>query len=142
MVYAKKHEGSFGMLESGWKSVGHRERWKIVQDCIWWTIWLERNQRFFEKNSCSMENMKLNCLALFYFWCKHGYPHEDEDIPNILEFLMSSKENNTFVFLIASITRISPEYSFVYNTSYLFSKKLPGCSRIGPLSQGVLFQYT
>ncbi|KAG5606609.1 hypothetical protein H5410_028101 [Solanum commersonii] len=25
----RKHKGSFGMLESGWKS-GHRERWKIV----------------------------------------------------------------------------------------------------------------
>jgi len=24
------------------------ERWKIVQSCIWWTIWLERNQRCFE----------------------------------------------------------------------------------------------
>ncbi|WMV13359.1 hypothetical protein MTR67_006744 [Solanum verrucosum] len=69
---------------------GHRERWKTVPAYIWWTIWLERNQRCFESKSCSMEKMKLNCLALFYFGCKHEYPHEDEDIPSILEFLMSS----------------------------------------------------
>jgi len=69
---------------------GHRERWKIVPACIWWTIWLERNQRCFENKSCSMEKMKLKCLALFYFWCKHEYPHEDEDIPSMLESLRSS----------------------------------------------------
>ncbi|WMV50548.1 hypothetical protein MTR67_043933 [Solanum verrucosum] len=62
---------------------GHRERWKIVPACIWWTIWLERNQRCFENKSCSMEKMKLKCLALFYFWCKHEYPHEDEDITSM-----------------------------------------------------------
>ncbi|WMV13212.1 hypothetical protein MTR67_006597 [Solanum verrucosum] len=62
---------------------GHRERWKIVPACIWWTIWLERNQRCFEDKSCSMEKMKLKCLALFYFWCKHEYPHEDEDITSL-----------------------------------------------------------
>ncbi|WMV10804.1 hypothetical protein MTR67_004189 [Solanum verrucosum] len=69
---------------------GHRERWKIVPACIWWTIWLERNQRCFENKSCSMEKMKLKCLALFYFWCKHEYPHEDEDITSMLESLRSS----------------------------------------------------
>ncbi|WMV47091.1 hypothetical protein MTR67_040476 [Solanum verrucosum] len=69
---------------------GHRKRWKIVPACIWWTIWLERNQRCFENKSCSMVKMKLKCLALFYFWCKHEYPHEDEDIPSMLESLMSS----------------------------------------------------
>lgn len=31
--------------------------------------------------------------------------------------------SNTFVFLIVSITGICPEYSCVYNTTYLFSKK-------------------
>ncbi|KAG5606996.1 hypothetical protein H5410_028488, partial [Solanum commersonii] len=67
---------------------GHRERWKIVPACIWWTIWLERNQRCFENKSCSMEKMKLKCLALFYFWCKHEYPHEDEDITNIFNLVL------------------------------------------------------
>ncbi|WMV40242.1 hypothetical protein MTR67_033627 [Solanum verrucosum] len=66
---------------------GHRERWKIVPACIWWSIWMERNQRCFKNKSCSMQNLKLNCMALFFFWCKHEYPQDAEDIPSILEFL-------------------------------------------------------
>ncbi|WMV55620.1 hypothetical protein MTR67_049005 [Solanum verrucosum] len=66
---------------------GHRERWKIVLACIWWSIWMERNPRCFKNKSCSMQNLKLNCLVLFFFWCKHEYPQDAEDIPSILEFL-------------------------------------------------------
>ncbi|WMV58899.1 hypothetical protein MTR67_052284 [Solanum verrucosum] len=66
---------------------GHRERWKIVPACIWWSIWMERNQRCFKNKSCSMQNLKLNCIVLFFFWCKHEYPQDAEDIPSILEFL-------------------------------------------------------
>ncbi|KAG5630428.1 hypothetical protein H5410_002145 [Solanum commersonii] len=66
---------------------GHRERWKIVPACIWWSIWMERNQRCFKNKSCSIQNLKLNCLVLFFFWCKHEYPQDAEDTPSILEFL-------------------------------------------------------
>ncbi|WMV30226.1 hypothetical protein MTR67_023611 [Solanum verrucosum] len=62
---------------------GHRERWKIVPACIWWSIWMERNQRCFKNKSCSMQNLKLNCMALFFFWCKHEYPQDAEDITRV-----------------------------------------------------------
>ncbi|WMV40390.1 hypothetical protein MTR67_033775 [Solanum verrucosum] len=48
---------------------------------------MERNQRCFKNKSCSMQNLKLNCLVLFFFWCKHEYPQDAEDIPSILELL-------------------------------------------------------
>ncbi|WMV49660.1 hypothetical protein MTR67_043045 [Solanum verrucosum] len=41
---------------------GHKERWKIVPVCIWWTIWRERNQRCFENKSIPIQSLKLNCL--------------------------------------------------------------------------------
>ena len=55
---------------------GHWERWKIVPAYIWWTIWMERNQRCFENKSSSLQTLKMNCLVLFVFWCKHKYPQE------------------------------------------------------------------
>lgn len=42
---------------------------KIVQ-CIWWTIWRERNNICFEnvQNSLhSLQKIKMNCLSLFIF---------------------------------------------------------------------------
>ncbi|WMV13431.1 hypothetical protein MTR67_006816 [Solanum verrucosum] len=50
-------------------------------------IWMERNQRCFENKSCSQQKLKMNCLVLFFFWCKHEYPQEEEDIPSILDYL-------------------------------------------------------
>ncbi|KAG5580897.1 hypothetical protein H5410_051524 [Solanum commersonii] len=62
---------------------GHRERWKIAPANIWWTIWIERNQRCFENKSCSLQKLKMNYLVLFFFWCKHEYPQEEDDIPRL-----------------------------------------------------------
>jgi len=45
----------------------HKERWKIVPVCIWWTIWRERNQRCFENKSIPFQSLKLNCLITFFF---------------------------------------------------------------------------
>ncbi|KAG5612551.1 hypothetical protein H5410_023832 [Solanum commersonii] len=42
----------------------------MVPSCIWWTIWLERNQRCHEGKQSNIQRFKLNCLALYYFWCK------------------------------------------------------------------------
>ncbi|WMV25609.1 hypothetical protein MTR67_018994 [Solanum verrucosum] len=33
---------------------GHKERWKIFPAYIWWTIWMERNQKCFENKRCSL----------------------------------------------------------------------------------------
>ncbi|KAG5575132.1 hypothetical protein H5410_055266 [Solanum commersonii] len=57
-----------------WINVGNttikEERWKIVPACIWWTVWKERNQRCFEGKKNNFQNFKMNCIALYYFWCK------------------------------------------------------------------------
>jgi len=67
----------------------HKERWKIVPYCIWWTIWKERNQRCFENKNIPFQSIKMNCLATFYFWCIHSVP---KDIGEINLFLDSLKE--------------------------------------------------
>jgi len=66
---------------------GHKERWKIVPACIWWTIWKERNQRCFENKSISFQSMKMNCLATFYFWCIQSVPKDIGDITLFLDSL-------------------------------------------------------
>ncbi|KAG5602468.1 hypothetical protein H5410_033838 [Solanum commersonii] len=76
---------------------GHKERWKIVPTCIWWTIWKERNQRCFENKSIHLlllgrnsrhfedksnhiQKIKMNCLSLLYFWCKQKLMGGIEDL--------------------------------------------------------------
>ncbi|KAG5575294.1 hypothetical protein H5410_055428, partial [Solanum commersonii] len=61
--YAKDHQRSSSLLEQRWESVRTQE------------------ERCFKNKSCSMQNLKLNCLVLFFFWCKHEYPQDAEDIP-------------------------------------------------------------
>ncbi|KAM3251621.1 hypothetical protein P3L10_005691 [Capsicum annuum] len=62
----------------------HKERWKIVPACIWWTVWKERNQRCFEDNYSSTQKLKMKCLALFYFWCKHEYMEDAESFVDVI----------------------------------------------------------
>jgi len=66
---------------------GHKERWKIVPACIWWTIWSERNQRCFENKSIPFQSIKMNCLVTFYFWCIHSIPKDPGDITLFLDSL-------------------------------------------------------
>uniref|UniRef100_A0A0V0GYF8 Putative ovule protein n=1 Tax=Solanum chacoense TaxID=4108 RepID=A0A0V0GYF8_SOLCH len=65
----------------------HKERWKIVPVCIWWTIWRERNQRCFENKSIPFQSLKLNCLITFFFWCNYVLPKKVEDITQFLDSL-------------------------------------------------------
>ncbi|WMV14425.1 hypothetical protein MTR67_007810 [Solanum verrucosum] len=66
-----------------------KERWKIIPACIWWTVWKERNQRCFEDNHSSIQKLKMKCLALFYFWCKHEYMEDIESFIDVLGSLGS-----------------------------------------------------
>ena len=79
-----------GVLSS-WNRDGNvtkeEERWKIVPACIWWSIWKERNNRSFENVQNKLQDVKMKCLALFYFWCKHSLLAQTEDIFDVLDGL-------------------------------------------------------
>ncbi|KAG5593819.1 hypothetical protein H5410_035051 [Solanum commersonii] len=74
-----------------WMRVGNatakEERWKIVPACIWWTVWKERNQRCFEGKQNNMQNFKMNCLALYYFWCEQKVLGQTGEIFDVLDYL-------------------------------------------------------
>lgn len=77
-------------LLSCWINVGaatKEERWKIVPACIWWTIWRERNQRCSEDKKSNIQTFKMNCLALYYFWCKQEVLGQAEDLFDVLDYL-------------------------------------------------------
>ncbi|WMV27348.1 hypothetical protein MTR67_020733 [Solanum verrucosum] len=63
------------------------ERWKMVPSCIWWTVWLERNQRCHEGKQSNIHRLKLNCLALYYFWCKQVVLDSSEVISTTIDWL-------------------------------------------------------
>uniref|UniRef100_M1CC58 Reverse transcriptase zinc-binding domain-containing protein n=1 Tax=Solanum tuberosum TaxID=4113 RepID=M1CC58_SOLTU len=74
-----------------WNSDGNagkkEERWRIVPACIWWTIWNERNQRCFEGKNNNIQKIKINCLGLYYFWCKQVVIGNSEDVSNVIDWL-------------------------------------------------------
>ncbi|WMV53791.1 hypothetical protein MTR67_047176 [Solanum verrucosum] len=78
IVQALKIWSSFAYIS------GHKERWKIIPTCIWWSVWKERNLRCFQNKSNSIEKMKMNCLVLFQFWCKQEYMEDLESVLNAL----------------------------------------------------------
>lgn len=49
------------------KSSDKEKRWKLVPPCIQWTLWKDRNNRSSENVQNSLQKIKMNCLALFYF---------------------------------------------------------------------------
>ncbi|WMV42260.1 hypothetical protein MTR67_035645 [Solanum verrucosum] len=63
------------------------ERWKIDPSCIWWIVWLERNRRCFEGKQSNIQRFKLNCLALYYFWCKLIVLDSSEIISTTIDWL-------------------------------------------------------
>jgi len=51
---------------------------------------LEReNNRSFENVKNSLQKIKMNCLALFYFWCKEDILTMTEDIFDVLDCLQA-----------------------------------------------------
>ncbi|XP_060182974.1 uncharacterized protein LOC132612920 [Lycium barbarum] len=83
--------GSIKEVMKCWNRDGNaakkEERWKIVPASIWWTVWKERNQRCFEDKQSSMQKMKMNCLAIYYFWCKEEMVDQTADILTAIDWL-------------------------------------------------------
>ena len=75
--------GSIKGILSSWNRDGNasdkEKRWKLVPACIWWTIWNERNNRSSENWQNSLQKIKMDCLALFNFWCKQDILTRTED---------------------------------------------------------------
>ncbi|WMV11609.1 hypothetical protein MTR67_004994, partial [Solanum verrucosum] len=72
------------MKRGGSKS--QKKWWRIIPQCIWWTVWRERNGRCYEDRSNSIQKVKWNCIISFYFWCKEvGL----EDIDQFVDILRS-----------------------------------------------------
>lgn len=58
--------------------------WRIIPHCIWWTVWKERNSRNFEDRSNSIQKVRWDCIACFYFWCKEKGLEVTEQIVELL----------------------------------------------------------
>ncbi|KAG5631747.1 hypothetical protein H5410_003464 [Solanum commersonii] len=58
--------------------------WRIIPHCIWWTIWKERNSRNFEDRSYSIQKVRWDCIASFYFWCKEKGLEDTKQIVELL----------------------------------------------------------
>ena len=74
-----------------WINIGNttikEERWRIVPACIWWTVWKERNQRCFEGKKNNLQNFKMNCIALYYFWCKQKVLVQVKELFDVIDYL-------------------------------------------------------
>ncbi|KAF3648646.1 BTB/POZ and MATH domain-containing protein 5 [Capsicum annuum] len=61
-------------LLSCWMKRGGRKAqkkwWNTIPSCIWWSIWMERNNRCFENITNPMQRVKDSCISTLYFWCK------------------------------------------------------------------------
>ena len=83
----KKHSTTLNC----WINIGNttikEERWRIVLACIWWTVWKERNQRCFEGKKNNLQNFKMNCIALYYFWCKQKVLVQVEELFDVIDYL-------------------------------------------------------
>ncbi|WMV52845.1 hypothetical protein MTR67_046230 [Solanum verrucosum] len=57
-----------------WKGIGSRgaseDWWRSIPACVWWTLWKERNSRFFEGKGIKSQKIRIQCVSLLYFWCK------------------------------------------------------------------------
>ena len=59
----------------------------MVPACIWWTVWKERNQRCFKGKKNNLQNFKMNCTALYYFWCKQKVLVQAEELFDVIDYL-------------------------------------------------------
>lgn len=52
-------------LLCNWKQIARREAeedwWQSIPSCIWWTIWMERNSKYFKDRSNPIRKIKMNC---------------------------------------------------------------------------------
>ena len=108
--------------------VGHatkkEERWKIVPACIWWTVWKERNRRCFEDKYCNLQELKMNCLALYYFWCKQKILAQTEEIFDVLDYLQVFTSFDYYVSCntFEGTTYFDVVYLWIYRLILPFSK--------------------
>ncbi|WMV55237.1 hypothetical protein MTR67_048622 [Solanum verrucosum] len=58
--------------------------WRIIPSCIWWTVWKERNGRYFKDKSNSIKKVKWNCIESFYCWCKEQHIEDTEQLVVLL----------------------------------------------------------
>lgn len=72
-------------------------RWKLVPTYIRWTVWKERNLRCFEDEQNNLQDFKMKCRALFYFWCKQNVTAQAEDIFDVLDYLQDHVIDVKFV---------------------------------------------
>lgn len=49
---------------------GEKKLWNTIPMCIWWTMWKERNKRYFVGKKEKMCTLKRGCLALLAYLCK------------------------------------------------------------------------
>ena len=82
---------NIAQLLNCWINIGNttikEERWRIVPTCIWWTVWKERNQICFKGKKNNLQNFKMNCTALYYFWCKQKVLVQAEELFDVIDYL-------------------------------------------------------
>lgn len=83
--------GTTKELLSSWTGIGSRQTeghwWKTIPICIWWTLWKERNSRYFEGENINLQRIKMNCISLLYFGRKGSLIGEILDLVDFIENL-------------------------------------------------------
>lgn len=78
-------------LLKSWNNMGgvvsQKTWWRLIPACVWGTVWTERNSRVFEDRYNTLQNVKMNCILLFYFWCKERHVENTESLVDMLGFL-------------------------------------------------------
>lgn len=78
-------------LLQGWSREGISKKslrtWNTIPQAMWWTIWLERNNRIFEGTSSNIHILKQRCIFLLAFWCNLVIEHEVDGMLDTIEGL-------------------------------------------------------
>ncbi|XP_047263446.1 uncharacterized protein LOC124896107 [Capsicum annuum] len=74
-----------------WEEAGiqakSRSRWRFIPASIWRTIWKERSVRCFKNVENSIEQIKLNCILILWFWCNQIWSNDLVSIIDVLDSL-------------------------------------------------------
>lgn len=66
--------GTTKELLNSWIGIGNRQKeghwWTTIPACIWWTLWKERNSRYFEGQKSNLHRIRMNSTSLLFFWFK------------------------------------------------------------------------